>query len=48
MNVKMFLNQGYIGAGIGSSLVDPEWLEMGRWDRIEGFIREQLKGIEEL
>lgn len=46
-NMKMFLAQGYIGAGIGSSLADPEWLREGRWEKIGDFIKEQMKGLEE-
>ena len=44
-NVSEFFAQGYIGAGIGSSLVPAKLLAEERWDEIEASIKKMMGGL---
>lgn len=44
-NLTEFLNEGYIGAGIGSDLVPKSLFQDNEWKKISEYISERLKGI---
>lgn len=44
-NAGACLKAGYIGVGIGSSLVPAEYIQMGQWERIEQHVRELTDGL---
>lgn len=44
-NLKVFLKNGFIGAGMGSSLVPKEFIKEERWEEIERHVALLLKNI---
>lgn len=46
-NAAAFLRAGCVGLGVGGNLVNKEWIENGRFDKIEELAREYMRVVRE-